>query len=260
MLFLERISIFTVDDFRSKRKFAIMIITVAAASSRPGRTRSAWFCWPIPMILLYELGILMIVSGRSQADVSADLNWPQDRRAGSRTMTLERRPGKVYLVGAGPGDPGLLTRRGEALLARADVVVYDHLASARLLDLAPTDALRICAGKSVGHCTMTQDRIHEVLIEHARAGRSVVAAQGGRPTGLRARSRGGLVAGRGRRSLRDRPGGDRRRRRHGLCRHPGHASRGGLGRRIRDRSRRPRSRAGRRRLDWAALAGSRARS
>ncbi len=87
--------------------------------------------------------------------------------------------GKVYLVGAGPGDPGLLTRRGEAVLARADVVVYDHLASARLLDLAPRDALRICAGKSVGHCTMTQDGIQEVLIEHARAGRSVVRLKGG---------------------------------------------------------------------------------
>ncbi len=48
--------------------------------------------------------------------------------------------GKVYLVGAGPGDPGLLTRRGEAVLTRADVVVYDHLASPRLLDLAPSDA------------------------------------------------------------------------------------------------------------------------
>ncbi|MGP0063632.1 MAG: uroporphyrinogen-III C-methyltransferase [Isosphaeraceae bacterium] len=90
-------------------------------------------------------------------------------------------PGKVYLVGAGPGDPGLLTIRGRALLARAEVVVYDHLASARLLDLAPRDALRICAGKSVGHCTMTQDRIHEVLIEQARAGRSVVRLKGGDP-------------------------------------------------------------------------------
>jgi uroporphyrinogen III methyltransferase/synthase len=90
-------------------------------------------------------------------------------------------PGKVYLVGAGPGDPGLLTRRGEALLARAEVVVYDHLASARLLDLAPAEALRLCAGKSVGHCTLTQERIHQVLIEHARAGRTVVRLKGGDP-------------------------------------------------------------------------------
>lgn len=97
---------------------------------------------------------------------------------GSRTTD---RVGTVYLVGAGPGDPGLLTRRGEALLAAADVLVYDHLASPRLLDLARPEALRICAGKSVGHCTMTQDDIHEVLIEHARAGRSVVRLKGGDP-------------------------------------------------------------------------------
>jgi uroporphyrinogen III methyltransferase/synthase len=95
-------------------------------------------------------------------------------------MTLKRR-GKVYLVGAGPGDPWLLTRRGEALLAAADVVVYDHLASARLLDLAPDRALRICAGKSIGHCTLSQEQIHELLIEHARAGRQVVRLKGGDP-------------------------------------------------------------------------------
>jgi uroporphyrinogen III methyltransferase/synthase len=90
-------------------------------------------------------------------------------------------PGPVYLVGAGPGDPGLLTRRGEAVLASADVVVFDHLASLRLLDLAPASALRICAGKSVGHCTMTQDAINQLLIDHAAAGRSVVRLKGGDP-------------------------------------------------------------------------------
>ncbi|MFI5461056.1 MAG: uroporphyrinogen-III C-methyltransferase [Isosphaerales bacterium] len=94
---------------------------------------------------------------------------------------MSRGPGKVYLVGAGPGDPGLLTRRGEAVLSIADVIVYDHLASARLLDLAPADALRIRAGKSIGHCTLSQDEIHEVLIEHARAGRNVVRLKGGDP-------------------------------------------------------------------------------
>ncbi|MHB1556537.1 MAG: uroporphyrinogen-III C-methyltransferase [Isosphaeraceae bacterium] len=91
------------------------------------------------------------------------------------------RVGTVYLVGAGPGDPGLLTRRGADLLAAADVVVYDHLASPRLLDLARPEVIRICAGKSVGHCLLSQDRIHAVLIEHARSGRAVVRLKGGDP-------------------------------------------------------------------------------
>ena len=74
-----------------------------------------------------------------------------------------------------------MTRRGEALLARADVVVYDHLASSRLLDLAPERALRICAGKSIGHCTLKQEEINELLIDHARAGLQVVRLKGGDP-------------------------------------------------------------------------------
>jgi uroporphyrinogen III methyltransferase / synthase len=89
--------------------------------------------------------------------------------------------GKVYLVGAGPGDPGLLTQKGASVLARADVVVYDHLASARLLDLAPPEAQRVCAGKSIGHCILSQEEINEVLIENARAGRTVVRLKGGDP-------------------------------------------------------------------------------
>lgn len=93
----------------------------------------------------------------------------------------DERQGVVYLVGAGPGDPGLLTRRGEAVLRRADVVVYDHLASPRLLDLAPPGALRVCAGKSIGHCTIPQPAINDILVEHARAGRTVVRLKGGDP-------------------------------------------------------------------------------
>lgn len=89
--------------------------------------------------------------------------------------------GIVYLVGAGPGDPGLLTRRGADALARADVVVYDHLASSKLLDLAPPSAERICAGKSSGHCTLNQDEINRLLVEHAKLGRLVVRLKGGDP-------------------------------------------------------------------------------
>lgn len=87
----------------------------------------------------------------------------------------------VYLVGAGPGDPGMLTCRGAEVLGLADVVVYDHLASARLLELAPERATRICAGKSSGHCTLDQDEIQALLREHAEAGRVVVRLKGGDP-------------------------------------------------------------------------------
>jgi uroporphyrinogen III methyltransferase/synthase len=87
----------------------------------------------------------------------------------------------VYLVGAGPGDPGLLTRRGEALLRAADVVVYDRLASSALLDLAPARATLIDVGKAPGRAAMTQEDIDAVLVEHGRAGKHVVRLKGGDP-------------------------------------------------------------------------------
>ena len=93
-------------------------------------------------------------------------------------------PGKVgfvTLVGAGPGDPGLLTRRGAEALAVAEVVVFDHLANPRLLDLAPASAERIFAGKRAGHCALPQGLINELLVEHARSGRRVVRLKGGDP-------------------------------------------------------------------------------
>lgn len=89
--------------------------------------------------------------------------------------------GRVSLVGAGPGDPGLLTLRGAELLRQADVVVYDRLAPAELLDLAPADAERIYAGKQPGNPTLDQDQINATLIEYASAGKHVVRLKGGDP-------------------------------------------------------------------------------
>ena len=86
----------------------------------------------------------------------------------------------MYLVGAGPGDPGLLTVRGAEVLARADVVVHDRLASAGLLELAPAGAERIDVGKSPGS-PIAQDDINALLVERARAGREVVRLKGGDP-------------------------------------------------------------------------------
>jgi uroporphyrinogen III methyltransferase / synthase len=87
----------------------------------------------------------------------------------------------VYLVGAGPGDPGLLTVRGAEVLGRADVVVYDRLVHPSLLDLAPAGAERVYAGKAPGVTEMAQDDINALLVERGRAGQAVVRLKGGDP-------------------------------------------------------------------------------
>ena len=89
--------------------------------------------------------------------------------------------GRVVLVGAGPGDPDLITLRGLKWLRRAEVVVYDQLAASELLDEAPTEALRILAGKSAGRHCLEQSAINAVLIHHAQSGRLVVRLKGGDP-------------------------------------------------------------------------------
>src|SRR5213076_2595369 len=88
---------------------------------------------------------------------------PSDRNGVSVT-------GIVYLVGAGPGDPRLMTLRGAEVLRQADVVVYDRLAAPALLDLAPGRAERIYAGKEPGAPTLEQEEINELLVARARGG------------------------------------------------------------------------------------------
>ena len=90
--------------------------------------------------------------------------------------------GRVVLVGAGPGDPDLITVRGAKALAGADVVLFDQLATNDLLDLAPARAARINVGKR-GHeePTRTQEEINALIVEHAKAGRTVVRLKGGDP-------------------------------------------------------------------------------
>ena len=89
--------------------------------------------------------------------------------------------GRVVLVGAGPGDPELITLRGLRWLRRAEVVVYDQLASPELLAEAPPAALRIFAGKSAGRHCLVQPAINRLLVAHAGAGRLVVRLKGGDP-------------------------------------------------------------------------------
>ncbi len=88
--------------------------------------------------------------------------------------------GKVYLVGAGPGDPGLLTIRGKEVLERAEVVVYDYLANEELLKFAPPGAERIYVGKKGGDHTLGQAAINALLVEKGR-GNVVVRLKGGDP-------------------------------------------------------------------------------
>ena len=87
----------------------------------------------------------------------------------------------VYLVGAGPGDPGLITAKGLAVLRRAQVVVYDQLASPELLKEAPADAEIIYVGKKAGAHAVPQEGINDLLVARARAGLTVVRLKGGDP-------------------------------------------------------------------------------
>ncbi|MBI3015267.1 MAG: uroporphyrinogen-III C-methyltransferase [Candidatus Tectomicrobia bacterium] len=89
--------------------------------------------------------------------------------------------GKVFLVGAGPGDPDLLTLKGKRCLEVADVVVYDALVDKGLLDFCRPGARRIYAGKRDGYHSRPQEEINEILIREARAGRTVVRLKGGDP-------------------------------------------------------------------------------
>jgi len=92
-----------------------------------------------------------------------------------------RERGTVHLVGAGPGDPGLITTRGLELLRGAEVVIHDRLIGAELLGETRTDAVLIDAGKGPGHAPYSQKEINDLLIEHALRGRSVVRLKGGDP-------------------------------------------------------------------------------
>jgi uroporphyrinogen III methyltransferase/synthase len=89
--------------------------------------------------------------------------------------------GTVYLIGAGPGDPGLITVRGLELLRRADVVVYDRLAHPSHLNHVRADAERVYVGKASAHHAMRQDEINALLVERARQGKSVARLKGGDP-------------------------------------------------------------------------------
>jgi uroporphyrinogen III methyltransferase/synthase len=94
---------------------------------------------------------------------------------------MSARPGVVYLVGAGPGDPGLMTARSLDLIASADVILHDRLIPTAALDGARADAELLYVGKAPGDNAVEQDEIERLLVEWAQAGRSVVRLKGGDP-------------------------------------------------------------------------------
>lgn len=96
-------------------------------------------------------------------------------------MTAVPEPGVVYLVGAGPGDPGLITVRGLEVLRASGVVAYDRLVHPALLREAPPSAERVYVGKQAGRCVFSQEGINALLVARAREGRIVTRLKGGDP-------------------------------------------------------------------------------
>jgi uroporphyrinogen III methyltransferase/synthase len=109
----------------------------------------------------------------------AEGGWDLTRRATSDRPSHER--GKVYFIGAGPGDPGLITLRGVECLRRADVVLYDYLVNARILEHARAGAELICLGKHGRTRLWSQQEINDALVSLAREGKVVARLKGGDP-------------------------------------------------------------------------------
>jgi len=92
-----------------------------------------------------------------------------------------KKKGKVYIIGSGPGDPGLITVRAVQCIERSDVIVYDYLMGREILRYAGEDARLIYVGKKGGDHTMTQERINQILVKEAKAGNTVARIKGGDP-------------------------------------------------------------------------------
>ncbi|RPI44993.1 MAG: uroporphyrinogen-III C-methyltransferase [Betaproteobacteria bacterium] len=117
-----------------------------------------------------------------QEGYCASLPADDDMRAGYGVADSRAQPrGSVLLVGAGPGDPELLTLRALRALKQADVIVYDHLVSSAVLDFAAPGTARVYVGKERDRHTLPQDQINELLVSLAHAGKRVVRLKGGDP-------------------------------------------------------------------------------
>lgn len=121
-------------------------------------------------------------------DIAEDVQQGREQQAGEKLQQLlnayasdDSVTGQVYLVGAGPGDPDLLTFRALRLMQKADVVVYDRLVSKAVLELVRRDAEKIYVGKAKSRHTLPQDEINQLLVDEAKKGNRVVRLKGGDP-------------------------------------------------------------------------------
>ena len=186
-----------------------LIVAVSSAGTTPVLARRVRE--QIESLLPERLGALARFAGRHREQVNRVLQpalrrpfWErffgaasnlekltQDESAARRTFSAELQAfvtrkdgvqlGEVYLIGAGPGDPDLLTLRALQLLQQADVLLYDRLVPTQILDRARREATRIFVGKDVGDSILAQDRINDLLISHARRGLKVARLKGGDP-------------------------------------------------------------------------------
>jgi len=117
----------------------------------------------------------------AEAQLSTELQSEASQTSDAQTASAPAPRGEVYLIGAGPGDPDLLTLRAQQLLQQADVVLYDRLVGERILSRARREALRVFVGKQSGRHRTTQERIHALMLEYAGRGLRVARLKGGDP-------------------------------------------------------------------------------
>ncbi|MCG3735806.1 uroporphyrinogen-III C-methyltransferase [Vibrio cincinnatiensis] len=99
----------------------------------------------------------------------------------TRLSRSQLQPGEVALVGAGPGDPELLTVKALNYLQQADVILYDYLVSDEIMSLIPSDTILVCVGKRAGHHSVPQEKTNQLLVDFAQSGYRVVRMKGGDP-------------------------------------------------------------------------------